>query len=78
MSKFISAIAVSAFIALALFVLPGFAPPLEARLALKKSDRLVSRVVAPDCRKQEWPNFSAVCLHGDGEIHAVRIIGVRG
>jgi hypothetical protein len=77
MSKLISAIAVSAFIAPALFVLPGFAPPLEARLALKKGDRLVNRGVAPDCTKQDWPNFSAACLHGDGEIHAVRIIGVR-
>jgi hypothetical protein len=78
MIKIISAMAVSAFIAVALFLLPGFAPPPAAKLALQKGDRLLSRVVAPDCSKQEWPNFSAVCLHGKGEIRPVRLVSARG
>jgi hypothetical protein len=78
MIKVVSAIAVSAFIAVALFLLPGFAPLPAAKLALQKGDRLLSRVVAPDCSKQMWPNFSAACLHGKGEIGAVRLIRDRG
>ena len=78
MIKSISAIAVFAYIVAALFVLPGFAPPVEAKVALKKGDRLLSRVVAPDCSGQMWPNYSAACLHGKGEILAVRQIPARG
>ena len=78
MIKVITSIAVSAFIAVALFVLPGFVPPPEAKLELKKGDRLLSRVVAPDCSQQMWPSFSAACLHGKAEIVAVRVIGARG
>jgi hypothetical protein len=78
MIKVVSAISVFAFAASALFVLPGFAPPPETKRALQKADRLLSRAVPPDCSKQEWPNFSATCLHGKGEIQAVRLIGVRG
>jgi hypothetical protein len=79
MIKVISAVTVSAFIAGALFLLPGFAPPLEAQpAALQKGDRLLSRAVAADCAKQMWPNFSTDCLHGKGEKHAVRRIPARG
>ena len=78
MIKVVSAISVFALAAAALFVLPGFAPLPDAGRALQKADRLVSRTVAPDCSKQEWPNFSAACLHGKGEIQAVRLIGGRG
>jgi hypothetical protein len=73
-----SAVAISAYIAAALFVLPGFAPVVDTRIALKKADRLVSRIVAPGCSKQMWPNYSAACLHGKTEILAVRLIPARG
>jgi hypothetical protein len=68
MIKTLSAFAISAFIAAALFVLPGFAPPVEAegRVALQKSSRLVVHTVDRDCTRQTWPNFSAACLHGNG------------
>ena len=66
--KPLSAIAISCFIAAALFVLPGFAPPVEAQgpVALQKSNRLIVQAVDRDCARQTWPNFSAACLHGDG------------
>ena len=75
MIKLFSALTVSSFIATALFVLPGFAPPLEANLPLKKGDRLISQA---DCSKQMWPNFSVSCLHGKGVIHEARLIHARG
>jgi hypothetical protein len=78
MIKVFSALAVSTFVAIALFVLPGFAPPLEAKLALKKGDRLITRVVDKGCAKQMWPNFSVSCLRGTGVIHEVRLIQARG
>ena len=78
MIKLFSALTVSSFIATALFVLPGFAPPLEANLPLKKGDRLISQVVGADCSKQMWPNFSVSCLHGKGVIHEARLIHARG
>jgi hypothetical protein len=64
----LSAIAIAAFIAAAVFVLPGFVPHVEAGapVALQKSSRLVVRTVDRGCSKQTWPNFSASCLHGDG------------
>jgi hypothetical protein len=67
MIKTLSAFAVSAFIAAALFVFPGFAPPVEAegRVALQKSSRLVVHTV-DRCAGQIWPNFTAVCLYGNG------------
>jgi hypothetical protein len=77
MIKAITSAAVSAFIAIALFVLPGFAPPHDAKPPLPKGDRLLSRVVTPDCSKQMWPHFSGACLHGKGEILAVRLISAR-
>jgi hypothetical protein len=78
MIKSISLVAISACIAAALFVLPGFALPVDAGAALPKGDRLVIKVVAPDCSKQSWPHFSAACLHGKAEILAVRQIPARG
>ena len=64
MIKAFSAIAVAAFIAAALTVLPGFAPQVEASVpqALAKGDRLEVRTVAKDCSQQSWPNFDAACL----------------
>lgn len=64
----LSVIAISCFIAAALFVLPGFAPPVEAqgRVALQKSNRLVIHTVDRGCSRQTWPNFSGSCLYGNG------------
>jgi hypothetical protein len=64
MIKALSAIAIAAFIAAALTVLPGFAPQVEASVpvALAKSDRLDIRAVGPNCSQQAWPNFEASCL----------------
>jgi hypothetical protein len=68
MIKALSAIAISAFVAAAVFILPGFAPQVEAGapIALQKSGRLVIHTVDRGCTKQTWPNFSASCLHGNG------------
>ncbi len=51
MIKELSAIAVAAFIATALTILPGFAPQVEASVpqALAKADRLDVRAVGKDC-----------------------------
>jgi hypothetical protein len=64
MIKALSALAVAAFIAAALSVLPGFAPQVEASTphALAKADRLDTRPVGRDCSQQAWPNFEASCL----------------
>jgi len=77
MIKALSAIAISAFIAAALFVLPGFTPQLEAGepIALQKSKRLVVHTVDRGCAKQIWPNFSASCLHGSGAKLETRLVG---
>jgi hypothetical protein len=64
MIKAFSAIAVAAFFATALTVLPGFAPQVEASTpqALAKADRLDVRPLGRDCSQQAWPNFEASCL----------------
>jgi hypothetical protein len=64
MIKALSAIAIAAFVAAGLTVLPGFAPTVEASVpvALAKSDRLDVRPVGRDCSQQAWPNFEASCL----------------
>jgi hypothetical protein len=64
MIKALSAIAVAAFVAAALTMMPGFAPQVEASVpvALAKSDRLDIRPVGRDCSQQAWPNFEASCL----------------
>lgn len=63
MIKAVSAIAIAAFAAAALTVLPGFAPQVEASVptALAKSDRLDLRGAA-GCANEMWPNISAACL----------------
>ena len=74
MIKFLSALAVAAFIAAGLTVLPGFAPQVEAGVpqALAKGDRLDIRPIGPDCSQQAWPNFEASCLRAVGTRTAVR------
>ncbi|MBR0817850.1 hypothetical protein IVB46_11350 [Bradyrhizobium sp. 61] len=68
MIKTISAVAIAAFVAAALTVLPGFAPSVEASVPqpLAKSDRLDIRTVGRDCSQQAWPNFEASCLRQAG------------
>ena len=57
MIKALSAIAVAAFVAAALTVLPGFAPQVEASTpqALAKGDRLDIKPVGRDCSENAWP-----------------------
>jgi hypothetical protein len=74
MIKALSAIAIAAFIAAALTVLPGFAPQVEASVpqALAKADRLDVRPAGRDCSQQAWPNFEASCLRTVGATTVVR------
>jgi hypothetical protein len=74
MIKAISAIAVAAFVAAALSVLPGFAPQVEASTphALAKADRLDVHPVGRDCSQQAWPNFEASCLRAAGTKTIIR------
>ena len=74
MIKALSAVAVAAFIAAALTVLPGFAPQVEASTprVLAKADRLDIRPVGKDCSQQAWPNFEASCLRAAGSKSMVR------
>ncbi|WP_431203386.1 hypothetical protein ACQ86E_32270 [Bradyrhizobium betae] len=68
MIKTLSAIAIAAFVAAALTVLPGFAPSVEASVPqpLAKGDRLDIRTIGKDCSQQAWPNFEASCLRRAG------------
>ena len=74
MIKAISAIAIAAFVAAALTVLPGFAPKVEASVpqALAKGDRLDIRPIGRNCSQQAWPNFEASCLRGAGKKTIIR------
>jgi hypothetical protein len=64
MIKALSVIAIAAFIAAALTILPGFAPQVEASVpaALPKGDRLDIRPLGTKCSEQAWPNFEPACL----------------
>ncbi|MGL9617517.1 hypothetical protein QRQ56_05915 [Bradyrhizobium sp. U531] len=74
MIKALSAIALSACVAAALTLLPGFAPSVEASVPqpLAKSDRLDIRSIGKDCSQQAWPNFEASCLRKAGTKADVR------
>ena len=74
MIKARSAIAVAAFVAATLAILPGFAPQVEASVpqALAKGDRLDIRSTGRDCSHQTWPNFEASCLRVAGSKTAIR------
>jgi len=69
MIKALSALAIAAFAAAALTVLPGFAPQVEASTphVLAKGDRLDIRPAGRDCSQQNWPNFDASCLRTVGK-----------
>jgi hypothetical protein len=68
MMKAISAVAVAAFVAAALAILPGFAPEVEASVphVLAKGDRLDIHPIGRDCSQQAWPNFEVSCLRVAG------------
>ena len=74
MIKALSAVAVAAFVAAALTILPGFAPQVEASTPqpLAKADRLDIHPVGKDCSPQAWPNFEASCLRNAGSKLVVR------
>jgi hypothetical protein len=74
MIKTLSAVAIAAFVAAALTVLPGFAPKVEASVppALAKADRLDIHTVGAGCSQQSWPNFEASCLHVAGSKTMIR------
>jgi hypothetical protein len=74
MIKALSAVAVAAFVAAALTILPGFAPQVEASTpqALAKADRLDVHSVGPNCSQKAWPNFEASCLRVAGTKTMIR------
>ena len=74
MIKALSAIAIAAFVAAALTVLPGFAPQVEASVpqALAKGDRLDIHTAGPTCSQRAWPNFEASCLRVAGSKIMIR------
>jgi hypothetical protein len=74
MIKAISAVAIAAFIAASLSILPGFAPQVEASVpvALAKGDRLDIHTVGPNCSQKAWPNFEASCLRVAGKKTAIK------
>jgi hypothetical protein len=74
MIKTLSAIAIAAFVAAALAVLPGFAPEVEASVPppLAKADRLDIHPTGRGCSQQAWPHFEASCLRTVGSKVAVR------
>jgi hypothetical protein len=74
MIKAFSAIAIAAFVAAALTVLPGFAPQVEAGVPapLAKGDRLDVHVASSNCSQQAWPNFEPSCLRVAGSNQAIR------
>jgi hypothetical protein len=74
MIKTLYAVAIAAFFAAGLTILPGFAPQVEASVpqALAKADRLDIHPVGRECSQQAWPNFEASCLRKAGTKAAIR------
>jgi hypothetical protein len=74
MIKALSAVAIAAFVAAALTVLPGFAPQVEAGVPapLAKGDRLDIHTVGRSCSPQAWPNFEPSCLRVAGSKTMIR------
>ena len=74
MIKALSAVAIAAFVAAALTILPGFAPQVEASVPapLAKGDRLDIHQAGPNCSQQAWPNFETSCLRAAGSKILVR------
>ncbi len=79
MIKAFSAVAIAAFAAAAITILPSFAPPVEASApqSLGKADRLPVRSVNAACAGQNWPNIDVSCLrrgNSKATIQPVRIV----
>jgi hypothetical protein len=74
MIKALSAVAVAAFVAAALTILPGFTPQVAASVPqpLAKADRLDVHPIGRNCSEQAWPNFEASCLRVAGTKGTVR------
>jgi hypothetical protein len=74
MIKSLAALAVFAFLGVAVLALPGFAPEVKANevVALAKADRLAVAPVAGNCASQIWPNIASTCLRQTGSDAAVR------
>lgn len=64
MIKALSAVAIAAFAAAAVTILPSFAPPVAASVpqSLAKADRLPIFAANASCAGQNWPNIDASCL----------------
>jgi len=75
MIKALSAVAIAAFIAAAVTLLPGFTPRVEASVPapLAKADRLDIKPVGRACSEQAWPNFEPSCLRNA----AAKVIKIR-
>ncbi|BEV47385.1 hypothetical protein [Afipia carboxidovorans] len=75
--KVMAAFALVVFSALALTLLPGFAPSLEASepAALARGDKLM--VTSRACAEQDWPNISSACLRRIGKVPAPASVHVR-
>jgi hypothetical protein len=82
MIKALSAVAVAAFVAATVAMLPGFAPEVAASVPqpLAKGDRLDIHPIGRDCSQQAWPNFEASCLRvagTKGTVGEARTIGAN-
>jgi hypothetical protein len=69
-----TAVAIVAFVAVSLALLPGFAPQVEASVPapLAKGDRLDIHQIGHNCSQQTWPNIEASCLRDAGSKMIVR------
>jgi hypothetical protein len=74
MIKSLAALAVFAFLGVAVLALPGFAPEVKANevVALAKADRPAIQPAAGNCVSQIWPNIASTCLRQTGSDAAVR------
>jgi hypothetical protein len=74
MIKALSAVAIVAFVATSLAVLPGFAPQVEASVPapLAKGERLDIHQIGHNCSQETWPNIEASCLRDAGSKMIVR------
>jgi len=74
MTRLLAALAISAFMGVSAFALPGFAPDVQANqvVALAKADRLAIHPVAGNCASQIWPNIASACLRNAGSDAVVR------
>lgn len=79
MIKALSAVAIAAFIASAVTLLPGFTPRVEASVPapLAKADRLDIKAADTACADQTWPNISAACLRRSAGNKTIKISQAR-